>query len=76
VAMTFEPADRERLERELTELAAGVLSGDFEPTDTPHRELCLTCPGRPALCSWGPDMTLRQRPATSQPGRPAAGVRS
>ena len=59
VAMTFGPADRDRLERDLADLAAGVLGGRFEPTATPHRELCWNCPGRPALCSWGPEMTLR-----------------
>jgi ATP-dependent exoDNAse (exonuclease V) beta subunit len=64
------------LERRLLELAAGVLGGRYEPTATPHRELCWTCPGRPALCSWGPEMTLRDSPATQPPGRPVAGVRS
>jgi ATP-dependent exoDNAse (exonuclease V) beta subunit len=63
VAMTFAQEDRERLERELAELAAGALGGEFRPTDTPHRELCWSCPGRPALCSWGPEMTLRDPPA-------------
>jgi hypothetical protein len=24
--------------------------------------LCGTCPGRHALCSWGPEMTLRDPP--------------
>ena len=76
VAMIFGPADRERLERGLDDLAAGVLGGRFEPTATPHRELCWTCPGRPALCSWTQDMTLRDPPATPPPGRPTAGVRS
>jgi hypothetical protein len=76
VSMTFGPGDRERLEGELAGLAAGVLGGEFEPTANPHRELCFNCPGRPALCSWGPDMTLRDHPATPPSGRPIAGVRS
>ncbi|MDQ3936682.1 MAG: PD-(D/E)XK nuclease family protein, partial [Actinomycetota bacterium] len=76
VAMTFEQTDRDRLERELTELAAGVLTGDFRPTEAPHRELCWSCPGRPALCSWGPEHTLRDPPATPPPERPVASVRS
>ena len=63
VTATFEAADVAALEGSLRELAAGVLAGRFEPTDSPHRELCLTCPGRQALCSWGPDHTLRERPA-------------
>jgi ATP-dependent exoDNAse (exonuclease V) beta subunit len=74
VAATFGPADRETLEHELTALAGGLLGGDFRPTDTPHRDLCWTCPGRPALCSWGPEMTLRERPANGSV-RPPAYVR-
>jgi hypothetical protein len=54
--------DRVRLEAELLELAGGVISGHFEPTDAPHRELCQFCPGQPALCSWTPDRTLADRP--------------
>jgi ATP-dependent helicase/nuclease subunit A len=65
VGAVFGQGDRERLEGELTALAAGVLGGDFRPTEEPHRELCWTCPGRPALCSWTEDMTLRHRPATA-----------
>jgi ATP-dependent exoDNAse (exonuclease V) beta subunit len=68
--------DPAALEARLLELASGVLAGDYEPTAAPHRELCWTCPGRPALCSWGPEMTLRDPPATPPPGRPVAGVRS
>ena len=75
VAMTFGPADRERLEAGLADLAAGVLGGRFEPTAVPHRELCWTCPGRPALCSWGQDMTLRDLPARNAAVRPTADVR-
>jgi ATP-dependent exoDNAse (exonuclease V) beta subunit len=74
VAEVYE--DAAELERRLLELAAGVLGGRYEPTATPHRELCWTCPGRPALCSWGPEMTLRDPPATPPSGRPIAGVRS
>jgi hypothetical protein len=62
VSRRFETADRERLETELLDLAAGVLAGSFEPTDSPHRELCQFCPGQPALCSWPPDRTLAERP--------------
>lgn len=57
----FAASDRPRVERELERLAAGVTGGRFEPTDAPHRELCGECPGRPALCSWGPEHTMRPR---------------
>ena len=62
VAAAYEAADAADLERRLVELAGDLLAGRFEPTAAPHRELCWTCPGRPALCSWGPEHTLRERP--------------
>ncbi|MEA2458237.1 MAG: hypothetical protein QOC95_1209, partial [Thermoleophilaceae bacterium] len=62
VSERFTQADRVRLESELLGLAGGVISGRFEPTSRPHRELCQFCPGQPALCSWTPDRTLAERP--------------
>jgi RecB family exonuclease len=76
VAEVYEAADAATLEGRLLDLAAGVLGGDYEPTAAPHRELCWTCPGRPALCSWGPKMTSRDPPAMPRPDRPTAAVRS
>jgi hypothetical protein len=52
-------ADAARLETELLGLAAGVVESRFEPTAEPHLELCGTCPGRAALCSWEEQQTLR-----------------
>jgi ATP-dependent exoDNAse (exonuclease V) beta subunit len=63
VARRFAAADAPRLEQDLRELAAGAADGPFPVTDAPHRDLCLTCPGRPALCSHPEAMTLRERPA-------------
>ncbi len=57
----FEAADAARLENELLKLAAGMLAGEYQVTDEPHRELCLTCPGRRALCSHPEELTLRER---------------
>jgi ATP-dependent helicase/nuclease subunit A len=51
------------LEAQLTELAGGVIAGRFEPTDEPHRDLCATCPGRPALCCWDESRTLAPKAA-------------
>ena len=48
------------LESELLEVARGVVEARFEPTGEPHRELCADCPGRAALCSWGPERTLAE----------------
>ena len=64
---SFAAADAPELEARLLELARGVLEGRFEPTPDPHRELCLTCPGRAALCSWGPEHTLQEHPSAALP---------
>ena len=68
VAAVFDAGDADELERQLVELAAGVLGGEFVPTDAPHRELCWTCPGRESLCIHGPERTLAEPPT--------AGIRS
>lgn len=60
---TFTLADVPALEDEIRSKAAGLLAGDFTPTETPHRDLCATCPGRAALCSWDAAMTERELPA-------------
>jgi len=67
VQATFTRTDIPRLEREVADLAAGVLSGAFAPTPEPHRDLCATCPGRPALCSHDETMTLRPPPDLPSP---------
>jgi ATP-dependent helicase/nuclease subunit A len=59
---TFEAADGGRLEAELVDLARGLVEARFEPAAEPHYELCADCPGRAALCSWGPEQTLRPPP--------------
>jgi ATP-dependent exoDNAse (exonuclease V) beta subunit len=67
VEASFAAGDEAALEEQLLELARGVIEGSFAPTANPHRELCLTCPGRAALCSWGPDRTLREHPSPAIP---------
>ena len=62
VLRSFGSGDAAALEQGLLALADGVLAGRFAPTDAPHRELCLSCPGRATLCTWGPEHTLRERP--------------
>ncbi len=59
VSAHYTADDVSRLEEELTELAAGVVAGHFEPASDPNRFLCDGCPGRAGLCSWDPDMTTR-----------------
>ncbi|MFL5841692.1 MAG: UvrD-helicase domain-containing protein [Thermoleophilaceae bacterium] len=58
VSALFTAADAPALERRLAGLAEGLLAGRFEPTATPGRDLCATCPGRAALCSWPEEVTL------------------
>jgi ATP-dependent helicase/nuclease subunit A len=53
--------DLPELERRLAELAAR----EYVVSPVPHRELCLTCPGRRGLCSWEEEQTLRELPASS-----------
>jgi ATP-dependent helicase/nuclease subunit A len=57
----YDAADAAGLEAELLELARGVVEGRFEPSSEPHAELCATCPGRAALCSWDEERTLSVR---------------
>jgi ATP-dependent exoDNAse (exonuclease V) beta subunit len=58
VSALFTAGDAPALERRLAGLAEGLLAGRFEPTATPGRDLCATCPGRAALCSWPEEVTL------------------
>jgi hypothetical protein len=60
VTALFRSAEEPELERELRELSAGVLSGQFPVTDTPRREICQGCPAEGGLCSWPLDMTRRE----------------
>jgi ATP-dependent exoDNAse (exonuclease V) beta subunit len=60
VVAAFTTSQLPELEADLLALAGGVIEGRFVPSDRPHRELCATCPGREALCSWGPDRTLAE----------------
>ncbi|MEJ7891944.1 MAG: UvrD-helicase domain-containing protein [Solirubrobacteraceae bacterium] len=55
---TYAAADAPALADALVQTAGGLLQGDFAPTDTPHRDLCGSCPGRRALCSHPETRTL------------------
>jgi hypothetical protein len=62
VVERFEAADADRLEAKLLADAAPMLAGEYPVAQEPHRELCATCPGRRALCSYTDELTLRERP--------------
>ncbi|HEU0249499.1 MAG TPA: UvrD-helicase domain-containing protein [Solirubrobacteraceae bacterium] len=61
VSARFSGAERERLRERLIARLAAIRDRGFVVTDDPHRELCLTCPGRDGLCSWGKTHTMRTR---------------
>jgi ATP-dependent helicase/nuclease subunit A len=58
----YDRNDLPRLREELDGLVAGIAAGRFTPTTQPHRALCLTCPGRRALCHHPEELTLREEP--------------
>jgi ATP-dependent helicase/nuclease subunit A len=58
-------ADRPVLEEQLAQRLARASERPFAVSPRPHRGLCLTCPGRAGLCSWGEAETLREIPELS-----------
>jgi ATP-dependent helicase/nuclease subunit A len=58
--VVYDRSDLPRLREELDGLVAGIAAGRFTPTTRPHRALCLTCPGRRALCHHPEELTLRE----------------
>jgi RecB family exonuclease len=69
VTTIYSAADAPELADRLSALARGVMAHEYPVTDTPHRELCGTCPGREQLCSHPQSLTLRPPPAP-WPGAP------
>jgi ATP-dependent helicase/nuclease subunit A len=61
VGEVFAADDRPRLEDAVARLVRSARTRSFTVSEDPHRGLCLTCPGRSGLCSWGDSMTLRER---------------
>jgi ATP-dependent helicase/nuclease subunit A len=73
IAAHFAADDAAELERDLRTLATGLLAREFPVTREPHKDLCLTCPGRRALCSWPEEMTLRPGAAARPAPRASSG---
>jgi hypothetical protein len=63
--VTHRAGEAVQLETRLIDLASGIVQARFEPTDHPHRDLCGDCPGRAALCIWGPERTLAEPQAAA-----------
>jgi ATP-dependent helicase/nuclease subunit A len=64
VSAVFTVADKPHLEVTVAELVKKARARPFIVSKNPHRALCLTCPGRSRLCSWGDSDTLRERVGT------------
>jgi ATP-dependent exoDNAse (exonuclease V) beta subunit len=62
VSVAHAASERGELEARLRARLTDARAGDFSVSQWPHRGLCLTCPGRGGLCSWGESETLRERP--------------
>jgi ATP-dependent helicase/nuclease subunit A len=72
VSASFTAAQRPQLEMQLRQRAARAHAAGYAVSATPHRRLCLTCPGRATLCTWSSAETLRASvsiPAQLQSGR-------
>ncbi|HEX5853498.1 MAG TPA: PD-(D/E)XK nuclease family protein, partial [Solirubrobacteraceae bacterium] len=64
VAARYSASDRGQLEQSLAERLerARERMRTFSVSPEPHRGMCLTCPGRNGLCSWGEMETMREDP--------------
>jgi ATP-dependent exoDNAse (exonuclease V) beta subunit len=60
VGVRYTASERLELEQRLAERLARARELPYAVTRRPHRALCLTCPGRARLCSWGEAETLRE----------------
>jgi ATP-dependent helicase/nuclease subunit A len=68
VGVRFQAAQRPELEAQLASRVARARKRSFEVSPNPHRALCLTCPGRGGLCSWGDAETSREDPKDPREG--------
>jgi hypothetical protein len=56
----YTAADRPALEEQLAQRLSRAREHPFAVSSRPHRGLCLTCPARAGLCSWGEAETMRE----------------
>jgi ATP-dependent exoDNAse (exonuclease V) beta subunit len=62
VGVLYRAAQREALERELAQRLGRARGRGFAVSESPHRELCASCPGRGRLCSWPESVAMRELP--------------
>lgn len=69
VSAWFVSDEQSRLREQVLSRLAAVRATGFAVTQAPHRKICLTCPGRGGLCSWGETRTLSERSPTLESDR-------
>jgi ATP-dependent exoDNAse (exonuclease V) beta subunit len=62
VSVSYSAQERPALERDLLARLERARGRGFAVSRHPHRGLCLTCPGRTSLCSWGEEATMGEEP--------------
>jgi ATP-dependent helicase/nuclease subunit A len=67
-SVRYVAGERAGLERLLAARIERAGAGAFAVSPSPHRGLCLTCPGRAGLCSWDEARTLRADPQHQRVG--------
>ncbi len=60
VSARFVLSERSHLREQLRSRIAVARAEGFGVAKRPHRALCLTCPGRGSLCSWGEERTMAE----------------
>ncbi|MGA9285019.1 MAG: UvrD-helicase domain-containing protein [Solirubrobacteraceae bacterium] len=67
VSACFVASERSHLREQLRSRIADARAEGFAVTKSPHRTLCLTCPGRGGLCSWGEERTMVEQSPHENP---------
>ncbi|MGI8921951.1 MAG: UvrD-helicase domain-containing protein [Solirubrobacteraceae bacterium] len=67
VLARYDATQAAELQRRLEQRCRLLQRAHHAVATEPHRELCATCPGRAALCSWPSEMTMRERPRAERP---------
>jgi ATP-dependent helicase/nuclease subunit A len=62
VREAFDRSALDEARKRIEELLGRLSEGDFEVTPHPHLALCHDCPARERLCSYGPELTMRDDP--------------
>ena len=68
VRASFAAGEQDDLRERALARVARARNRGFVVTEAPHRALCLTCPGRGGLCSWGETHTMSERSAPLESG--------